>query len=64
VKIKDLESVVDAVSKEDINLSVNFIIVEKAGLYRLFINVADRDMYRELVVSPSYIEIQVDEISQ
>ena len=64
VKIKDLESVVDAVSKEDINLSVNFIIVEKAGLYRLFINVADRDKYRELVVSPSYVEIQVDEIPQ
>jgi len=64
VKVKDLESVIDAVSKEDINLSINFSIVEKAGLYRLFINVADQDKYRELVVSPSYIEIQVDELSQ
>ncbi|MDK2868722.1 MAG: hypothetical protein PWP38_3037 [Clostridiales bacterium] len=61
IKVKDVESIINNVSKDDIHLSINFGIVDKAGLYRLKVNVANEDRYKELNIDPIYIEVQVTE---
>ncbi|MBS7526017.1 hypothetical protein KHM83_04965 [Fusibacter paucivorans] len=61
IKVKDLESIINNLSKDDIHLSINFGIVDKAGLYRLKVNVANEDRFKELSIDPVYIEIQVTE---
>ncbi|MDN5299292.1 MAG: hypothetical protein PWP51_1845 [Clostridiales bacterium] len=61
IKVKDVESIINNVSKDDIHLSINFGIVDKAGLYRLKVNVANEDRYKELSIDPIYIEVQVTE---
>jgi YbbR domain-containing protein len=61
IKVKDVESVINSLTKDDIHLSINFGIVDKAGLYRLKVNVANEDRYKELSIDPVYIEVQVTE---
>lgn len=59
VKVKDVESVVNEISRSDIHLSINFSIVEKEGLYRLKINVTNEDDFSEITIDPLNVEVNV-----
>ena len=61
IKVKDVESIINEITRNDLHLSINFGIVDKAGLYRLKINVANEESFNEISIDPVYIEVNVTE---
>lgn len=62
VRVKDIESKINELSKEDIHFYLDFGNVEKAGLYRIQIKVSEASQYDEINIEPAYIEVEVTDI--
>lgn len=59
VKIREIESIVKALSKTDIHLALNFSNVDKPGVYRLKVTLSDQDRFNEINIDPGYVEVNV-----
>ena len=64
VKIKDIESRIKTLSKNDIHLYLNFSNVDKQGAYKLKVIVSDQDNFNDIIVDPVYIDVNVVDQSE
>ena len=61
VKVRDIESVITSLTKNDIHLDINFSNVNAAGNYMLKVNIAGEETFNEIVIDPIYVDINVVE---
>ncbi len=61
VKITDVESKIALLTKSDIRIDLNFTYVERAGNYRMKVNVSTDLDYFALDILPPYVELIVEE---
>lgn len=59
VRVTDVQSVIESLSKTDIKLDLDLGIVEKPGIYRLKVNMTDRVLYQDVTIDPVYVEVIV-----
>lgn len=59
VKIKEIESIIKSLAKSDIHLYLNFSNVDKQGAYKLKVIVSDQDSFKEIMIDPIYIDVNV-----
>ncbi len=61
VKVKDIESIITSLTKNDIHLDINFSNVNAAGNYMLKVNIAGEETFNEIIIDPIYVDINVIE---
>jgi YbbR domain-containing protein len=61
VKISDVESIITPLSKNEIQMDLNLSNVDKPGVYKLKVNFANLESYKEVVIDPVYVEVNVVE---
>jgi len=61
VKVTDIESVIKALSKNDLHLDLNFSNVSEVGNYRLIVNYSSEINLENISFEPEYVDVNVSE---
>ena len=62
VKVKDIESIISRLSKDDIHIDINFSNVTAAGNYKMKVNFTGETLFSEVIIDPIYVDINVVEV--